>query len=221
MSFSQEQIELLMQNYASEEFFCSLSEEEQKLYDELLKSQKRLNFPTISPSVGQFLCFITGLISPSSIFEFGSGYGHSAFWYLLAKSKNLNKVHLTEKREDLETIFNSLSWPETWKEKLSYHQGDAFKTLRFLQEESFDLILVDGTKAEYQDFLLKVHPQLCSNGIVIIDNAFWKGSFLNPDQREKLSSKAIGKLHLWLKKQEIYDVSFLPISDGLFILRKK
>lgn len=220
MGFSQEKIKLLMQNYAIEELFCFFTSKEKTLYNELLELQKTLNFPAIAPDVGQLLYFFTSLIKPKTIFEFGSGYGHSAFWYLLAKTDNLERVYLTEKREDLIEKFHKLSWPALWREKLDYYQGDTFDRLKEVSDESLDLALVDGQKADYEKFMKAVYPKLSSKGLIIIDNSFWKGSFLQKENLHRQSPKAILELHQWLKHQADYKLCFLPMSDGIFLLHK-
>ena len=208
-----------MQNYALEELFFSLSDSEKELLDKLEAYEKELNFPAVKKDVGSLLNFLTTLKNPKNIFEFGSGYGHSAFWYLQANSQQLQSIHLTEKRDDLEAVFHELPWPSDWKSKLVYHQGDAFESLEKI-ETDFDLVLVDGVKAQYQTFLKTIHQRLKPGAIVIVDNCFWKGRFLDEKELHKTSPKAIKELHLWLKSQDLYRVSFLPISDGIFLLRK-
>lgn len=210
-----------MQNYALEELFFSLNPEEEKLLELLEKHEAELNFPAVKKDVGSLLNFLTSLLSPKNIFEFGSGYGHSAFWYLQANSPGLESIHLTEKRDDLEDVFHKLPWPKSWREKLFYHQGDAFETLESFQPDlKFDLVLVDGVKAQYQQFLIDIHSRLNTHATIVVDNCFWKGRFLDEKELHKKSPKAIKELHEWLKKQSYYRVSFLPISDGIFLLRK-
>lgn len=210
-----------MQNYALEELFFSLNPEEEELLKTLEQYEKELNFPAVKKDVGSLLNFLTSFTSPKNIFEFGSGYGHSAFWYLQANAQSIESIHLTEKRDDLEEVFETLPWPKHWREKLCYHQGDAFESLESLDEKLlFDLVLVDGVKAQYQTFLKTIHSRLSQNSIVVVDNCFWKGRFLDDKELHKTSPKAIKELHEWLKKQELYRVSFLPISDGIFLLKK-
>lgn len=209
-----------MQNYAKEELFFVFTPEERKLYSELLELEERLHFPAVKPQVGAFLKSLIHLHKPKIIFEFGSGYGHSAFWYLLAKTSNLSKIYLTEKRDDLEDVFHHLSWPTDWKKKLFYKQGDAFESFKDV-DSKIDFLLIDGEKAKYLDFLQTINDSLNEGAIVIIDNAFWKGMFLDQEKKHKVSPQGILKLHNWLKEQTLFHVCFLPISDGLFLLQKK
>lgn len=209
-----------MQNYALEELFFSLSDSEKSLLDKLEALELKLNFPAVKKDVGSLLNFLTISNNPKHIFEFGSGYGHSAFWYLQANANSIESIHLTEKREDLEGIFHDLPWPADWRSKLHYHQGDAFESLNKIDQQ-FDLVLVDGVKAQYQTFLKDIYSRLNENAIVVVDNCFWKGRFLDETELHKTSPKAIKELHEWLKTQALYRVNFLPISDGIFLLRKK
>ena len=46
------------------------------------------NFPIVDRLVGIFLEFLSKTISAQRIFEFGSGYGYSAFWFARGLSAN-------------------------------------------------------------------------------------------------------------------------------------
>ena len=143
------------------------------------------------------------------------------FWYFAANESSLEKVILTEKREDLLKVFNALPWPVSWKQRMEYHQGDAFEKLS-VEEEDFDLFLVDGVKADYKKFVEAAAPKLSAKGLIAIDNSFWRGSFLNPELRIKKKSAAnIYELHAWIKAQTDLSAVFVPYTDGLTLLKKR
>lgn len=190
------------------------------LLDELEAARVRLNFPAISSDIGSFLCFLWKLTRPKRIFEMGSGYGHSAFWHLLGGGDELLEVVLTEKRADLVDVFHSLSWPKRWKSKLDYFQGDAF-AYPFSPNKLFDVFLIDGVKAHYLDFSKVILDRLNVGGIIVIDNSYWRGSFLDEEIRNtKSSAKKIFELHEWIAGEERVEAVFLPYPDGLTLLRK-
>ena len=45
------------------------------------------NFPYVGPLVGRFLFLIASAINAKRIFECGSGYGYSAYWFAKAVGK--------------------------------------------------------------------------------------------------------------------------------------
>ena len=194
------------------------------LFQKLVELQKKYSFPSVNNDIGNFLQFYTLVSQPKVIFEMGSGYGHSAFWFLLGDylgSKSLEKIHLTEYRKDLEPEFKTLSWPTEWQEKLNYFQGNAFD---LIEDLSFvDLALIDGGKSDYLKFLKTLEPKMKSGSTVIIDNSYWRGSFLDPELKEEHeSAKKISQLHDYIAQAtDVWNSLFIPYSDGLSLLRKR
>lgn len=188
---------------------------------QLLKSHsERLNFPSIQDDIGSFISLLVSMKRPKVIFEMGSGFGQSAFWYLLGATSGLEKIILTEKRDDLYEVFNELPWPDRYKSILEYHQDDAFEVLN-KSEDRIDIVLIDGVKGDYLKFLELVTPKMNEGGLVLIDNSFWRGSFLSEEMREKKSSaRNIYELHEYIKQTPGWRKLFVPYKDGLTILQK-
>lgn len=189
----------------------------QDLYKQLKQNEAEFHFPAIRDDIGKFINLLFTWIRPKVIFEFGSGYGQSCFWYLLNNS-TVEKIILTEKREDMPKVFEGLPWPSHWKNKIHYHNQDAFNVFRTV--DSVDFILIDGVKADYLSFLKECESKISANGLVLIDNSFWRGSFLDPEVSEqKQSAKNIKALHQYIKKSEFWDSAFVPFEDGVTMLR--
>lgn len=201
--------------------YFSLDNPQHELLENLNKLKEKYHFPAVNDDIGTFLSFLTSSLQAQYIFEMGSGYGHSAFWYLFSANKNIKKIFLTEKRDDLLVEFNNLNWPLDWKSKLDYYQGDAFTRFDELSFE-FDFILIDGVKAQYLGFLEKCIKKLSSHGVVAIDNSYWRGSFLDKDlSQHKESAIKIKDLHCWIKDNKSLKSVFLPFRDGLTLISKK
>jgi predicted O-methyltransferase YrrM len=186
----------------------------QNLYSELEQRRLELNFPAVRKDVGMLLSFFCSLKKPKKIFEFGSGFGMSAFYYLWG-SDQIEKIYLTEKREDLKPVFESLPWPQDWKEKIDYFNGDAFRKIEDLN--NLDFVLIDGEKAFYLDFLKILLEKLSDEGIVFIDNAFLEGKILDP---QKNKERQMLKMHEYIKDLP-FDCLFLPFRDGVTIIQKR
>lgn len=181
--------------------------------------KNKLNFPAITNDVGALLGLQLKALGVKKIFEFGSGYGHSLFWY--TDLATLEKVVLTEKRDDLRVYFDQLSWPERIKNMTEYFCGDAFARLQ-ADNEIYDFILMDGVKASYLDFLKLAKTRVRIGGIIAIDNSFWRGSFLDPNYSQKSSAQAIGELHQYVAAQlPDFECVFVPFEDGLSLLYRK
>ncbi len=192
------------------------------LYKKLNILKNKYRFPAVDDEVGALLKTLVEMKSPKRIFEFGSGYGHSAFWYLEAESKfcNIKEIILTEKRSDLVREFENLPWPNRFLEKVSYFQGDAFEKFSSLDSMP-DFILLDGQKNQYLSFIQSCEENLPSGSLIVIDNAFWKGKIVDPNDQSS-SALAMKDLHAHLinSKRSLWSTSFIPLSDGVLILQK-
>lgn len=188
------------------------------LHNKLELLREKYHFPAITNDIGCFIKFIVELKEPQVVFEMGSGYGHSAFWFLQA-SQALQKIYLTEKREDVSEEFKNLPWPQEWKEKIHYHLGDAFDLLENISD--IDMALIDGVKADYLSFLKSLEAKMIPGSIVFIDNSFWRGSFLDSEMvKRKISAQKIKELHGYIANTPHWRSLFIPYTDGLSVLVK-
>ncbi len=212
---------MLADLYAESFAQWGLKSPERKLFSYLETVRIRFNFPAISPAVGQLITWLCKLHGPRVIFEFGSGIGHSAFWAQRGLQHLEAKLILTEKNPFWENFYREAPWPPDWKKSQEYRVEDAFCALETIEDDRIGFCLIDGQKARYLEFLQKLIPKLSSKAIVVIDNAFWKGSFLDTQKSVTHSSSlGIQALHEWLRESTQFEVSFLPVSDGLFLLSK-
>lgn len=180
--------------------------------------QSELNFPAINDDIGAFISFLLNLSSPKRIFEMGSGYGHSAFWYQFLNQDILESIYLTERREDLQDHFLQLKWDKYYFEKMQYFCGDAFECIKKLN--NIDFLLIDGQKSDYQKFLEVGYNHLNENALILIDNSYWRGSFLDDEYLHHDSASKIKSLHQYLKNNLQYAACFIPFKDGVSLLRK-
>ena len=203
----------------SESLPYGMDEKFVSLYRALKEAEEKFHFPAVKDDVGSFLSFLSKSHGFETVFEFGSGYGQSAFWFLKNNPK-LTRIYLTEKRDDMQAVFESMPWPEDFFSRMDYYQGDAFQKVN--EVDSFDLLLIDGVKADYLKFVQIAEKKLSPKGLVVIDNAFWRGSFLDQELVEKkVSAQNMKALHDYIKASSFWDAQFLPFSDGVILLSRK
>ena len=188
------------------------------LYDKLQQLRIDLRFPAVTNDVGGLLSLLVRLKAPRNILEFGSGYGHSAFWYLISNHRAQN-IYLTEKRVDLIKYFDQLPWPSDFKQSMHYHQGDAFLYADNLSD--IDFVLIDGQKTDYLRFLDIITPKLSPGALVAIDNSYWRGSFLDTSEVAKhQAAMHIKLMHEHIKENQTWFSIFMPYKDGVTILHR-
>ncbi|ADJ15405.1 O-methyltransferase [Halalkalicoccus jeotgali] len=126
-------------------------------------------FPHVGPEVGGFLRLTARLAGARSVFEFGSGYGYSAYWFAKALPED-GEVVLTEVDEgELEMAREYLA-RGGYDDLASYEHGDAMDTIE-RYDGPFDVVLIDHQKHRYSDALEAVREKLAPGAVVIADNA--------------------------------------------------
>ncbi|MBZ6496411.1 O-methyltransferase [Natrinema longum] len=125
-------------------------------------------FPHVGPEVGAFLRFVARLSDAERIFEFGSGYGYSAYWFADALPDD-GEIVLTEVDEDELELAREYMAAGGYDALTAYELGDAMETIdRY--DGPFDVVLIDHQKERYADAFEAVRSKLPVGGVVVADN---------------------------------------------------
>jgi caffeoyl-CoA O-methyltransferase len=145
--------------------------------DEYAEAQ---GFPHVGPEVGAFLRFVARLADAERIFEFGSGYGYSAYWFAEVLPDE-GEIVLTEVDEDELDLAREYMAAGGYDGVARYELGDAVETVEEY-DGPFDVVLVDHEKHRYVDAFEAVREKVPVGGVVVADNAITAG----PIEFEKL-----------------------------------
>ncbi|MXV63295.1 methyltransferase domain-containing protein [Natronorubrum sp. JWXQ-INN-674] len=143
-------------------------------------------FPHVGPEVGAFLRFVARMSDAERIFEFGSGYGYSAYWMAEALPDD-GEIVLTEVDEDELKLAREYMPRGGYDDLARYELGDAMETIE-TDDGPFDVVLIDHQKHRYADAFEAVRQQVPVGGVVVADNAITAG----PIEFEKLLELAEG-----------------------------
>ncbi|MGQ3412442.1 O-methyltransferase [Natrinema sp. LN54] len=126
-------------------------------------------FPHVGPEVGAFLRFVARLNGAGRVFEFGSGYGYSAYWFAEALPDD-GEIVLTEVDEDELELAREYMAAGGYDDVSRYELGDAMATIdRY--DGPFDVVLIDHQKERYADAFEAVRSKIPVGGVVVADNA--------------------------------------------------
>jgi caffeoyl-CoA O-methyltransferase len=174
------------------------------------------DFPIIGPLVGPFLRQLAAVIGARMIFEMGSGYGYSAYWFA-GGMKDGGRIICTDRSEiNREKALRYLA-RGGFKSLVDFKVGDAVEIISQF-DGPFDIIFNDIDKKDYPRAFDLAIPRLRSGGIFITDNVLWSGRILN----KKLDPTARAILEFNRKLFENKDLlsSIIPIRDGLALAVK-
>lgn len=197
--------------------------------DEVLESMeaqaRESGFPTVGPDVGAFLRLCARLVDADSVFEFGSGYGYSAYWVAPALPSD-GQIVLTEvDRDELEQAREYLS-RGGYDDRAVFEQGDAIETVEHY-DGPFDLVLVDNENHRYIDAFEAVREKLAPGGVVIADNVITATGQFDPEELravleddhepESENLAGIADYYHHVRTDPAFETVLVPIGEGVTV----
>ncbi len=128
----------------------------------------RLNFPIVGPAVGSFLAVIAATRHASTVFEFGSGFGYSASWFLRGMAPD-GRIVITERDEDELDRARDFFGRTGDRDRVVFEQGDAVE-IAGRYDGPFDVVLIDHEKARYVEGFETIRDRLRPGSVVVADN---------------------------------------------------
>jgi predicted O-methyltransferase YrrM len=173
----------------------------------------RDNFPVIGPLVGSVLAQYTMLLQARRVFEFGSGFGYSAYWFVKAMGGR-GQVVLTEEDAEIARAASGYFHRAQLDHCVVVEVGDAIELIE-RQQGLFDIIFVDCDKARYPLAFERALPRLRQGGLLIADNVLWHGAVV--ERQDDPRTLGVHKYNMMSAASEELFTTILPIRDGLSV----
>jgi predicted O-methyltransferase YrrM len=141
---------------------------------EMEAEAERRDFPAVGRVVGVTLEVLARSIGARRVFELGSGFGYSAYWFARAVGPG-GEVYCTEGDPDNAEAGKAWLARAGLGDRVSWHVGDALTSFGEVDGE-FDVVFVDIDKAGYPDAWRAASGRLRLGGLYIADNALGTGS---------------------------------------------
>jgi caffeoyl-CoA O-methyltransferase len=199
-----------------EEYLKSLSPADDTILKEMEELGKERNFPIVGPLVGRLLLQLALAIGAERIFEMGSGFGYSAYWFAKALSDG-GTLFFTEFSDDNARLALDFFKRAKIENRIKIQVGDSLSVMD-RTPGPFDLIFNDIDKESYPLVVDKAYKRLRKGGLLIADNILWFGRVLKDD--DSSSTKAIKEFTRLLLSEKGFLTTIIPIRDGISISLK-
>jgi caffeoyl-CoA O-methyltransferase len=191
----------------------------------LLEMEQRAEengFPIIGRLCGRALELAARSIEANRIFEMGSGYGYSAYWFSQATGPS-GEIHLTDMDPDNERLALEYLGRAQLDGPIKFHVADAFEALDETEGE-FDIVYCDIDKGDYPRAWETGRSRVRVGGFYICDNMLWSGRVTDepqePDEFRDSVAGAIDRTNRAIAADPDFRSSILPTRDGVvFALR--
>jgi predicted O-methyltransferase YrrM len=179
------------------------------------------NFPIVGRLVGIFLETMAKTVNAKRVFEFGSGYGYSAYWFAKAVGSD-GQVICTEadilNKEKAEQYLTSAG---LW-DRIDFKAGMAQDV--FAQTDGqFDICYNDVDKGDYPEIWLMAKDRIRPGGLYIADNVLWRGRVAVEQYNDVFPgwTEAIIEHNRLIFDDPEFDAFINPTRDGVIVARKK
>ena len=176
------------------------------------------DFPIIGRLVGVAVELLARSVVAERVFELGSGFGYSAYWFARAVGPG-GEVHATDgdaanQPKALDYLSRAgLADPIRW------HVGDAVQNLGAVEGE-FDVVYNDIDKQGYPDAWRAARERIRLGGLYLCDNVLWSGAVADPagdHGRDPKTTSAILEHNRMIAEDERFASSIVPTRDGVFV----
>ncbi|MFA7124106.1 MAG: O-methyltransferase [Candidatus Delongbacteria bacterium] len=189
--------------------------------DEIYAYLSNKKHPVVKKDVARFLAQTVMIKQPENILEIGTNVGYSSIVMALKLKKG--RIYSIDYRADHHKKAADNFKKFGVDEKIELLTGYAQDILPELKM-NFDMIFIDADKKGYSDYLDYAAAHVNENGIILIDNLFWKGSVIEPPDTpdERNISGSLTDLNIKFSKLKGFNAQVLSIGDGLgFAVKEK
>lgn len=184
---------------------------------------RQYQFPIVNRLVGVFLEAQARMINAKRVFEFGSGYGYSAYWFARAVGEGGQVICTDGNPRNLDPARQYLTDAGLW-DRIDFQIG--FAQDIFMQiKGDFDICYNDADKGGYPDIWLAAKNRIRPGGLYIADNVLWHGRVaIAPGSFTDIRpgwTEAIKQHNLLIFNDPEFDAFINPTRDGVIVARRK
>jgi predicted O-methyltransferase YrrM len=195
-----------------EEYMWSrLSRFDEAVLLEMEDEAKRRWFPAVGRTVGVTLELFARSIGARRVFELGSGFGYSAYWFARAVG-TAGEVHCTDGDQENVEAGRAFLDRAGFGHVVTYHLGDALASFGAVEGE-FDVVFCDIDKTGYPDAWRAARERVRVGGLYLCDNTlkYGRGSVLDDEE----GADAIREHNRLIEGDDRYLSTIVPTREGV------
>jgi predicted O-methyltransferase YrrM len=178
---------------------------------------KDRGFPIIGRLVGVTVELLARSVGAKRVFELGSGFGYSAYWFARAVGPS-GEVHGTDGDPANEPKALDYLSRAGLAEPIRWHVGDAVTHLGAAPGE-FDVVYNDIDKDGYPAAWMAARERIRVGGLYVCDNVLWSGrvAVQDRDDPRPVYTQAILEHNRMIAEDDRFISSIVPTRDGVFV----
>ncbi|WP_312718887.1 O-methyltransferase [Mobilicoccus sp.] len=177
---------------------------------------EELGATPVLPGTGAALRLLAASVQAHTVVEIGTGAGVSALWLLEGMPSDGVLTTIDIEAEQHRAARQAFSAAGLAPQRTRVITGHALDVLPRLADGAYDMVLVDGEKREYPDYVEQALRIVRVGGVVAVDNMLWHDRVADPAARDETTTllRNLGKR---LRDDERLQTTLLPVGDGLLV----
>ncbi len=196
-----------------EEYIQALYPTKDPVLKEMEALAVRKDFPIVGSMAGRLLYQLARMTHANSIFEMGSGFGYSTYWFAMALPHSGFIYHT-----DTSAVNSKLAQEFLRKgrqmNKVRFLVGNALELIDTTRE-MFDIVFIDIEKDSYPAAYEKAKKKVKPGGLLVADNTLWWGRVL--DKKGDAATEGIKKFNQLVASDKDFFQTILPVRDGISV----
>ena len=188
-----------------------LANDDEPVLLEMEELAEREGFPIVGRLCGRFLEVNARAIGAKRVFEMGSGFGYSAYWFSRAVGPT-GEVHLSDGDPDNEKKAMDFLSRAGLDAPITFTVGDAFEAFDQTSGD-FDIVYCDIDKHGYPEAWRRGRERIRIGGLYICDNMLWSGR-VTKDEKDEWTT-AIAEANEAIAADPDWREFILPSRDGV------
>lgn len=211
-------------NPAVEDYIRSLlARHDEPVLLEMEAEAKERGFPIVGRMVGVVLEILARAGGARRVFELGSGYGYSAYWFSRAVGSS-GELHLTDGDPENKTKALDYLGRARLDQPVAFHVGEAVAALE-ATDGHFDIVYCDIDKGDYPKAWRAARDRIREGGLYICDNTLWSGRVTaareaRADDDRPQWTAAIEEMNRAVAADPEFLATILPIRDGVLVAHR-
>ncbi|HEY2743952.1 MAG TPA: O-methyltransferase [Polyangia bacterium] len=175
-------------------------------------------FPIIGPLVGRLCQQAAMSVGARDVFEMGSGFGYSTWWFAHAVGDGGRVVHTDN---DAKLSAEAKSWMDKagLGPRVHYEVGDACEIIK-KYPGPFDVVFIDVDKHAYPQALELARSRVRIGGYIVCDNALWSGNVLLPPGKQDADARGVIRYNKDAFGAADLLTTIVPLRDGVALSLK-
>ena len=181
----------------------------------LAQHARERGFPLIGETSGRWLELLTRSIGGKRVFEFGSGFGFSAYYFARAVGPDGEVIGSECDAHEFDD-FDRLFKDDPIRQRISIQHGSAIDVFHSTSG-TFDAVLIDIDKEDYVSALDAAIDRVRPGGLILADNVLWGGRTAQPSTDDDPATETLKAFNNRIFTDDRLLTGILPCGDGLSV----